>query len=142
MKLRIPEALSDLKDSLELIGAEGLIPIVEAIECAYNEERKQKPTKLVAKKPTTEGLTLVITNANKEAEIYFASEAKAKAWMKSFCKNKTKQVEAYMKAKGLCFPRSLYGPEGEEKYREDSEQHKERLKAAGLDTQILIKRVC
>jgi hypothetical protein len=59
--------------------------------------------------------------------------------MKTFRKNKDKQVEAYMRANGLSFPRDGRGEGWADRYRKDLEQHKERMKAAGLDTQILIK---
>jgi hypothetical protein len=142
MKSKIPALLKELKEDLYLAGVEGLVPSVEAIERAYDEEHAPKPKKVATKKPATKGLTLVITNAHAhgESEIHFDTEAKAEAWMKAFRKNKDKQVEAYMKAKGLSFPIEGLGQGWAERYRNDLAQHAKRIKAAGLDTQILIKR--
>jgi hypothetical protein len=139
MKSKIPALLKELKEDLYIVGVEGLIPSVEAIERAYNEERAPKPKKVAAKKTAAKGLSVYITTGDCVQQLAFDSEAKAEAWMKTFRKNKDKQVEAYMRANGLSFPRDGRGEGWADRYRKDLEQHKERMKAAGLDTQILIK---
>lgn len=135
--------LRELIDSLELLGVEGLITSVEAIERTYKEERAPKPKKVATKKPAAKGLRVLSTTGGVALEIYFDTEAKAEAWMKIFQKNKAQQVEAYLKNKGLQKPAiASYSDEGREKYKREVDHYLQRLESAGLDTRVLIERVC